>query len=120
MILIKQCRSIQLGHLYEHMICDEIDHFFYTSEAAALADKISGLDISLDQETLIVAGTQIVAEKEQLFGGLGYEAIKKPLEELHRQPWHDIDDLELIDMKTFVGKLAHFFLPRASLFLHES
>lgn len=129
---------MHLGHLYEHMVCDQIDAFFYrhglypyldysltgrildrgvifidiepyTKEAIKLTKKIPLLDLHLDKETFLITGTQLVAEEERAFGGAGFKAIKNALEELHLQPWKEIDELGIIDTKRIRRKRGVFY-----------
>lgn len=126
MILIKHYDSIELSHLYEHLFFATIHNFFrdhglhpyldynvhgqsfprgiiyievdfYTDAARSLAKEIPQLNIDLQFETVTIGVSQIIAEKEQSMDGLGYEAIRRALTELHEQPWQYIDDVHILD-----------------------
>lgn len=139
LILIKQSPAIQLGHLYEHIFAAQLyiflyeHHLFsfldyhlegktyyggivyidielYTDAAIALSDEILALPITINEETITVAATQILAEKEEPLASTGYEAVKRGLEDLHAQPWQNIDDVEIIDTKDIRKKTGPFYI----------
>jgi hypothetical protein len=140
-ILIKQCNSIQLAHLYEHLFCTAIDDLFYdnglfpyldyllvghtfhrgvvyidlalyTDQAKELAKKVSALRIDLRQDSILIATTQLIAEKERPFGSAGLDAVKQALMKLHEQPWQDIDDLDIIDTKRVRRRHDVFYIAK--------
>jgi hypothetical protein len=139
LILIKQSSAVQLGHLYEHIFWAHVDTLFYerhlfpqldyslngetyyggivyiaielySEDAVALADAIPTLPIELNEETITTAATQILAEKEEPLASTGYDDVKRALEELHAQPWRNIDDIELIDAKSIRKKIGSFYI----------
>ncbi|HET6746918.1 MAG TPA: hypothetical protein VFH06_02305 [Candidatus Saccharimonadales bacterium] len=139
LILIKQSSAIQLGHLYEHIFCAHIDTFLYehhlfshldysltgktyyggivaidielyTDAAIKLSNRLSSLAIELNEEIISIAATQILAEKEEPVGGTGYDNVKQALEELHKQPWQNIDEVECIDTKSIRKKTGPFYI----------
>lgn len=139
LILIKQSPAIQLGHLYEHIFCAHVDTFFYerhlfayldyslkgkmyyggviyidvelyTNAAIALSNQLPTLAVELNEETVSIATAQILAEKEEPIGGKGYNNVKRALEDLHRQPWQNIDDVVLVDTKSIRKKAGPFYI----------
>lgn len=139
LILIKQSPAIQLGHLYEHIFCSHVDtllyehHLFpdldytiagktyyggiisvdlelYTDKAIALTPMISALKINLDETIIATAASQILAEREEPLASTGYDDVKRALESLDVQPWQNIDDVELIDIKDIRKKTGPFFI----------
>ncbi len=141
LILLKECRAIQLGHLYEHIFCAQIDALFlrhhlfqyldyhhhgmmyyggivyielefYTDEAITLAKKIPRLNVVFDAVTIPTAASQILAEKEAPLSGTGFENIKKALEKLHAKPWQKIDDFGVLDTKSIKRTAGAFYLAK--------
>ena len=139
LILIKQSPTIQLGHLYEHIFCMYIDILLrkhrlvprldyaldgtmyyggivyievelYTDAAIALSDALRTLTIKFDEDIITTAATQILAEKEEPLGSTGYDHVKRALEDLHAQPWQNIDDVGIIDTKNIRKKTGSFYI----------
>jgi len=139
LILIKQSRSIDLAHLYEHVFCRHVDELFsnndlfpyldyslvgktyyggiiyidlelYSNAAILLAANISSLDIKTDEAIISVAVDQLMAEKDSIFHSQGYEKVKEALRELHDVSWQDIDTVNLIDVKIFRRVKQPFYL----------
>jgi hypothetical protein len=139
LILIKQSPTIQLGHLYEHVFSAHVDTFLYehhlfprldysltgkmyhggivyididlyTDAAIVLSDSLPTLAIELSEETISIAATQILAEKEEPIGGTGYDSVKQALEDIHKQPWQNIDEVELVDTKSIRKKTGSFYI----------
>ena len=139
LILIKQSPFIDLAHLYEHLFCARIQEFFYdkhlferldynldgkmyhggviyidlelyTSAAIELADQIKPLELTIDEETLFIAAAQLLAEKGEPIGSTGYDNVRSALEDLHDQPWQNIDDVELVDTKRVRKRTGPFYM----------
>jgi hypothetical protein len=144
LILIKQSPAIQLGHLYEHIFSAHVDTFLYdhhlfsqldysltgkmyyggivyidielyTDVAVALADAIPTLAIDLSERTISIAASQILAEKEEPLGGTGYDNVKRALEDLHKEPWQNIDEVELVDTKKIRKKTGSFYIAEGKM-----
>jgi hypothetical protein len=139
LILIKQSNAIDLAHLYEHIFCMRIEEFFYnkhlfqyldyslvgktyhggvvyidlelyTQAAISLAKELQALAITLDEATITTAVMQLLAEEEEPLSGTGYDDVKQALETLHEQPWQDIDDVELVDVKGVRRRTKPFYI----------
>jgi hypothetical protein len=139
MILIKQHSSIQLAHLYEHIICARIEDLFYlhglcplldysligrtfhqgivcldlefyTDRAEKHANEIRTLKVDFNYDSIDIAIEQIIAEHQCQFGSLGYEAIKDELEILHQEPWQDTDDIDSIDTNDIQKQAGSLYL----------
>ena len=139
LILIKQSPAIQLAHLYEHIFCCHVETFFYqnqlfpyvdyflaartldagviyidlylyTPAAIALAHRIPGLDIELNQATISIATRQLMAEKEEPLGSSGYDIVLAALAALQAQSWQNIDDVDTIDAKNMRRRAKPFYL----------
>jgi len=138
LILIKQSNSVDLAHLYEHIFCMRIEKFFsekhlfpyldyslvgktyrgvvyidlelYTEVAITLANELSSLSITFNEETFTTAATQLLAEEEEPLASTGYENVKQALEELQKRPWQNIDDIEFIDAKKIRKKTGSFYI----------
>lgn len=137
LILFKQSKSIQLGHLYEHIFYAHIISFFrknhlyqrldyslsgetyhhgvifiiielYTKAAVELSNYVPELNVEFNQTNISIAATQLLAEKERPFGGAGLESVQHALQTLHTQPWQSIDEIRIIDTKT-IRKTAYPF-----------
>lgn len=127
-IFIKQCPAIQLAHLYEHLFCSEVDKLFYknglfpyldyslsgnthqtgiiyikleayTELAKDFSKNAENIKLSMTNEALSVATSQLIAENEFAYSGSGITEVKKHLETLDNQPWQDIDLIDSIDTK---------------------
>lgn len=139
LILIKISPAIQLGHLYEHIFCAHVDTLFYkhhlfpdldysiagktyysgiisveielySERAITLSSAISTLAIDLNETTISIAASQILAEKEEPLASIGYDDVKQALESLHAQAWRKIDNIELIDAKNIRKKTGPFYV----------
>jgi hypothetical protein len=126
LILIKQCSAIQLAHLYEHLFCAAIDKLFYENElfpyldytlsanthqsgiiyirletltdrASSLAEIVRELKVSLDNDSLSIAASQLIAENEHGYVSAGIENVKIHLAELEAADWQDLDLITSID-----------------------
>lgn len=93
---------------YGGIICIDIE--LYTEAAITLSDNLPTLAIELNEETISIAATQILAEKEEPIGGTGYDNVRRALEDLHKQPWQNIDDIALIDTKKIRKKTDPFYI----------
>jgi hypothetical protein len=127
-ILIKQSPAIQLAHLYEHLFCSEVDKLFYenglfpyldyslsgnthqtgiiyikletyTELAKDFAKNVEHIKLTLSNDALSVAASQLIAENEFAYTGLGIAEVKKHLEALDELLWQDIDSVTTIDTK---------------------
>ena len=127
-ILIKQSKAVQLGHLYEHLYCGYLEKFFndhqaypyldykltgrtyyngtiyiectfYTEKALKLIDSIKNITIDFSEESIYTHFSQIIAERHVPFGGLGIKKITDALKKLDEQPWQDIDSYGYTDFK---------------------
>ena len=127
-ILIKQCPAIQLAHLYEHLFCSEVDKLLYenglfpyldyslsgnthqtgiiyikleayTGLAKDFTKDIENTKLSISDDALSVAASQLIAENEYAYTGSGIEEVKKYLEALDKLPWQDIESITSIDTK---------------------
>lgn len=139
MILVKRHSSIQLAHLYEHLFCGRANNLFYEnglfpyldysiagrtyhqgiifikvetyrSQADTLGQQIQALNIDTSKNNVTNAISQLLAEEEVLFGSLGYEAIKKELEELDKQVWQDLDEVGVIDLEDVQKTLGPLYI----------
>jgi len=139
LILIKLSNTIQLAHLYEHIFCRHIDSFFYehnlfphldyslvgrtfykgviyinlelyTDSAISLAVQISSLTIKLNKTIISTAASQLLAEKEEPYSSLGYDKVKQALNNLQKQPWQNVDNIELIDIQGVRRKANPFYI----------
>jgi hypothetical protein len=151
-ILIKQSPAIQLAHLYEHLFCTEVDKLFYgnglfpyldyslsgnthqtgiiyikleayTELAKNFSKDIENIKLSISDEALSIAASQLIAEKEFAYTGSGIAEVKKHLEALDKQPWQDIDSITSIDAKGTKRQSKPFYidtkhpLPAKKMFL---
>ena len=139
LILIKPSSSIDLAHLYEHIFCMHIEELFYnnhlfqyldyslvgktyhgsvvyvdlelyTENAIRLANEVSTLTLTLNKKVLFTAMVQLLAEEEEPLGSTGYDNVKRALEALHKQPWQNVDDIELVDAKEIRKKTSPFYI----------
>jgi len=136
LILLKQSGVVQLAHLYEHIFCSQLDTFLrshnlyqhldysidgksysgivyieidlYTNQAKKHISHIATLDIGLNEDVVLVAVNQILAEKQVSLGGADYSTINKALSKLDKQPWQSLDDLNFID-KLDIQQTSHPF-----------
>ena len=139
LILLKQSPAVQLGHLYEHIFCAHVDMFLYehhlfpqldyslvgrtfyggvvyidielyTKAALELTVAIATLPIVFNETTISIAASQLLAEKEEPYSSTGYDNVKQALESLHHQPWRNIDEVELIDVKKTRRRTNPFYV----------
>ena len=128
LILVKQSSAIQIAHLYEHIFCMHVGDFFwekqlvphvdyalngktyhggiividislYTAQAIAVADQIADISIEMNERTVKIALAQLIAEIEEPFESMGYQAIADYLLALDVLPWQLMDDVTSIDVK---------------------
>lgn len=138
-ILIKQSPVIQLAHLYEHLFCSEVDKLFYennlfpyldyslsgnthqtgiiyikleayTELAKEFSKDIENIQLSISDNALSVAASQLIAENEYAYIGSGIEEVKKQLEALDELPWQDIDSIASIDTKGIKRQVKPFYI----------
>jgi hypothetical protein len=137
--LVKTSKSIQLGHLYEHIYYARIvahfrkNHLYqhldysvegetydngilyiglelYTQEAMAFAEIVFRLDVDFSKDVVSIAATQILAEKEQPLDSSGVEDVLHGLKELQSQPWQNIEDIYTLDTKAIRKTARPFYI----------
>lgn len=125
-ILIKQCSAIQLAHLYEHLFCSRVDGLFYehglfsyldytlsgrthqsgiiyisfeiyTDRAANMMNDIDEVRISLTNDSIAVAASQLIAEHEHAYLGSDIEEIRKCLADIDNTRWQNLDSIVRLD-----------------------
>ena len=128
-IIIKPVSHIQIGHLYEHLYCNQLaEHFrnkglfayvdytidaktyydgyvrieihLYTSLALANEDDIYSLTINLDEDLISGGLLQIMAEKYVDFWSIDRVYIMKVLTEYNALPWSSLDTVSVISFKS--------------------
>lgn len=119
---------IQLGHLYEHIFCMHMSKFFrehglfpyldysldgktyhggvivvdielYSDKAIELSTELPEASTTFNKDTVLLALSQLVAEKQEPFGSESYDVLEKALYNIDKQPWQPIDTVGLIDTK---------------------
>jgi len=132
-IYLKPSPSIQLGHLYEHVFCMQLNALLrskglysfldyaitgktyhggmvylqidlYTKRRINIKKLVAKMAIKFDQATVSLGISQIIAEKGVMLGGNGYDKIITELEQLHKQSWVAIDDFDILDAKNIRRK----------------
>lgn len=130
--LVKPTKSIQLGHLYEHLICLELMDIFkshglylhsdydllakmyyggmiyfevtcYTENHPVVSEILPKIKINYDKYLDSAISTLYAEHQRELKVSPKAELIKL-LEQLHSQPWTSLDDLGSIDANDFMDK----------------
>lgn len=139
LVMTKQSASIQLGHMYEHLFSMRIDELFrehdlfprldyvtygkmyyggvlaveielYTDKAIKLAPAIKQLELNCDVKSVSIALSQLIAERETLYASKGFDKLVNALEELHEQPWIELDELGVIDAKQIRRRAGELYV----------
>lgn len=76
----------------------EID--FITEKAKKLATEARHLDIATDNTTIGIGFLQLLTEQKRTVAAPGgIDKVKAALDDLQKQPWQDMDNLETLDMR---------------------
>lgn len=137
--LIKQYSAVQVGHLYEHIFCMQLDNFFnerhlypyidymlmgktyyggiiyinlelYSDSAIELADAVARLETSFSNASISVAIKQMVAEREVVYSSTGYDNVQRELQQIQEQSWQNIDTVGLVDAKDIHKKRGALYI----------
>lgn len=139
-IFLKQSPSIQLAHLYEHIVCIKLgmilqDKKMYLYSDYSLSAKtyyggmicieytqfknnyhvnfkriLSNLEINFKEDITNIAISQIVIEKKSLLHSNGYDSVILELTKLHNKRWLDIDNFEFYNAKEIRRKTSPLYL----------
>lgn len=139
-IVLKPSLSIQLAHLYEHIICMQINKILRDKKMYLYSDYnligktyhggliyieysqyiknrhidikkiISKLEIDFKTVVIDIAIRQIIAEKESIVWANNYDNVITELNKLHKEPWVDIDNFGIINAKEIRRKSYPLFL----------
>lgn len=138
--LLKQCNSVQLGHLYEHIFYahldtrlrekgfyQPLDYDIYAAtyeggmihiELIIYADELSSfsiedveeLAVSFSEAHIATAIDQIIAEKELPVGYESFDILCTLLNNLHAEPWRDLDEFGFVDTKSLRQSYKGFYI----------
>lgn len=128
-ILIKNHKSVQLAHLYEHLFLMQLNEWLYSkglfkwidyhlngstfeegsivtvdfkaysSKAIELMNDIEKIRIPIDQDSITKALLQISAEEEYELCISDSQKLLKELMQLDENPWSHLDEVVFIDTK---------------------
>lgn len=80
------------------IVAIEID--FITEKAKKLATEARHLDIATDNTTIGIGFLQLLTEQKRTVAAPGgIDKVKAALDDLQKQPWQDMDNLETLDMR---------------------
>ncbi len=130
-ILVKQHRTIQLGHLYEHLFLARLKEFFYenrvyksldlamwgttyeqagvielvcelySKKAQKLANDIKNVHIDFEEAVITAQLQAIAAEESQRLHVSNKQDVLDELQKLDKQEWSHIEAIDFIDSKAF-------------------
>lgn len=87
-----------------------IDLELYSDDAITHTQAMPMIALNSSTARISIAIKQMIAEKEQLFSSTGYSNIVQALQDLHAQPWQNIDELGLIDTKNIRKKRGPLYI----------
>lgn len=134
-VLIKTTNSTGLGHVYEHLYCRALFAYLsnqgliyyidysmegvtyinglidvaidlFSSKAKGLADKLKNVPMTIDETSLEIALSQVVAEEQRKVWGVKKDKLLLLLSRLHSEPWRTMDDIDIIHLpsKANIGR----------------
>ncbi len=134
LVLVKQHSCIQLGHLYEHLFCNEIKKMMYkkklyanidytlqgltydrggiievdlnliSPEAEKLEHQIKDMSLKFNDNLISLALKQISAEESSLLAGNNKKSVLNELTLLNNQKWQQLGEMSLIDSRKILIK----------------
>lgn len=143
-ILIKQSKNVQLGHLYEHIFCDQVvEHLFdkgifasvdyllvgktyhsgivvvefvaYTDVALPYINHVRNFCIDISEDYISTGLNQIEAEEQYYLGYSEFNDIKNGLQLLEASHWQSFSELGIIDTRTWRRSLKTLYISSEAL-----